>query len=111
MCNWEMRLDTCCGNLVLLMSFRKFSDGELLSIWWSHFPLGALTHVFFHFSLMCLLCPCFRAEVLTLSFFLRIHRSNFGLDDFPFAALFASLSISSFPSIPTCPAVHRSIKV
>src|ERR1700679_152281 len=104
-----MILASCLGSLGLLIEFTNCFDGELLSIWWSRFPLGEFAHCFFHLSFVSLFWACFSAAVLILSFLRKILGREERFEDCPLAAFFASSSTSSLPSIPMCPAVHRSV--
>jgi hypothetical protein len=104
-----MKLEAFLESLGLLMSSMNFFDGELGSILWSCFPRADFVQFFFQLDIDFMLRFCFNAEVLILSLRRRIRGRRLGSEDCPFAACFASESTSSFPSIPTCPAIHRNV--
>ena|SRR6267154_1037706 len=104
-----MRLADLCGMLVLLILRRKLAEGELLSVLMRGFPRLDFFHLLFHFCLISSFLLLCMADGLMVSGRFRKVDKRFLSELRPLAALFASLSASSLPGIPMCPAVHLSI--
>ena len=97
-----MMLESLRRRLQLLNSFRRASDSVMTYIAASFSPCTVLLHLVFQFSLIVLVCLCFSAEGLIVSLCHRSRGRNFLSEVVMAAALFASLSALSLPSIPVC---------
>ena len=107
--SWNMRLASFLLRFSLLISFMNLLDGEEKPI-----DLYFVAHMeashsccqrFFRFSFLF----CLSADLLFFSAFLSNRGSAFLSDVSPSVAFFASPSTSSFPFMPTCPAVHLKV--
>ena len=98
--SWQIRLASSLESLSSLISFRNVFEGSEESMALILLYLADTFHSCAHLFLSRLLFSCFRADLFCLSCFLNSGRRDFLSDVFPSVALFASVSASSFPSIP-----------
>ena len=102
-------LAECRESLGLLIAWMNFGDGVELSIECIRFPRSDSRQRFAHLFLVAMLCFCFTAEVLVASRRRRMRGRSDVAEVRPSAAFFASVSASSLPCIPMCPAVQRRV--
>src|SRR5216684_3932716 len=103
------RLEPCRVSLLLLNASRNFGEGVMLSISIIFLPCAVLLQPVFHFSMIVVAWCCFSAAECVVSLCLRRGGRSFLSEVVPCAAALASLSASSLPAIPQCPAVQRNI--
>ena len=97
------------GRSRLLMRCSMCVEGVFLSTLISSSPLLVFLQLSFHLFLISVLNACFTVEGLIGSFRLSVLGSNFVSELSPAAAFLASLSASSLPGIPECPAVQHMV--
>jgi hypothetical protein len=107
--NCAILLASSLGSLGLLMAFRKLPDGADSSILAVALPHSDSLHLSCHSFLSFKLCAALTADVFISNGFLRYEGRSLVSDVCPFAASFASLSASSLPSRPSCPAVQQIV--
>ena len=97
--------------LVLLIVVTNFTDGVDSSIRRVLLPLVDPLHASLHFFLALSTWDLFTADGFMWSGFRKYEGKSCLSELVPSAAFLASLSASSFPSIPSCPAVHLRFMV
>jgi len=109
--SWDIGLDALrdrTGSLILL---RNPFNGVVLSNLNTLLPLIEFRQVFVHFSFRLAAWCCFSADGLISKSRRKYGGSENLSETSPFPAFLASSSAASFPSTPSCSAVHLNVSL